>query len=318
MGQQKPGHAYQPNCGLGCFTTMPKYTVVMPARDANQTIEAAIRSVLASFPKDLQIVVWDDGSTDNTAEVAGQIDPRKILVMSSESSVGGGVARQRILASSDSEFVVNQDADDISLPWRHRIQSSILVKADFAFTGVRRFSDRKLFHRPSLPLPYTPKDAQTALLLHNPLSHPSMVARRKALDEIGGYSDTKVAQDYELWLRAVLHGKRLSRSGIPCLSYRLSSSQVSQQEDYSSRVLGNQKLLNSYGNLAEKLIPAYRPRHEPIGTVEDLGHIDPCSIKQLISNMSPTLRPYYRHLLQNRRLGYLSEAVIGDSRQIDA
>lgn len=296
---------------------MPRYTVVMPARDAEQTIASAIRSVLRSFPADTEIVVWDDGSTDRTAQVAGEMDARKVFVRSSPESVGGGAARQKILDSTDSEFVVNQDADDVTLPWRHGVQSRMLDSADLVFSAVIRFSGAGLVHRPSLPLWYGPRDVAVALLLHNPLSHPTLMARRTALEDVGGYSSSNVADDYELWLRATARGARLRRSGIPCLAYRLSQSQVSRQPGYAERVLSDRALLDAYSHLAAQLLPAS-------GIYAADGSSSGCppsvALKELVTlvdSMSPHLRPYYRHLMRSGRYGHLGAHAIEQRQTFD-
>ena len=296
---------------------MPKYTVVMPARDAERTIAPAISSVLKSFPDDIEIVVWDDGSTDGTAQVASEMNAKKVVVHSSPESVGGGVARQKILELTDSEFVVNQDSDDVTLPWRCDVQLRMLDRADFVFSSVLRFSDASPLHRPSLPLPYAPRDVAIALLLHNPLSHPTMVARRAVLEDVGGYSSSNVADDYELWLRATAHGARLRRSGIPCLAYRLSQSQVSRQPGYASRVLSDQALLDAYAHLAVRLLPRSRADAADDGSSGCPPSIAPEDLRALVGSMSPHLRLYYQRLMRAGRFGHLGAHAIGSRRECD-
>ena len=296
---------------------MPKYTVVMPARNAEQTISIAIRSVLRSFPEDTQVVVWDDGSSDDTAGVADAIHRTKVVVHSSPTSVGGGVARQNILDLTDSEIVVNQDADDITLPWRHRHQAGLLRNADFVFSAVLRFSKGTLWCRPSLPLPYTPQDVAIALLIHNPLSNPTMIAKRAAIEDIGGYTNSKVAQDYELWLRAAVHGKQLRRSGLPCLAYRLSERQVSRQPGYAERIQSNPLILAAYDRLADKLLPTIGAPARRANAGERPVPISVEHIDALVMRMSPYLRPHYRRLMRTGRYGDLGSVAVDQRRVLD-
>jgi glycosyltransferase involved in cell wall biosynthesis len=292
---------------------MPKYTVVMPARDAASTITLAIQSVLAHFPKDTQVVVWDDGSTDETAVLASCVDPKRVVVHSHTESQGGGVARQRIIDLTDSEYLVNQDADDISLPWRFKVQKKLLEDSDFAFTAVRRFSDQRPIHRPSLPLSYTPAEVPIALLFHNPLSHPTMIAKRSALEDVGGYSDAPVAQDYELWLRAAAKGKRIRRSAIPSLSYRISENQVSQQKDYANRVIKSMRLVESYADLLEHLTHRAWSR-EALNTSKDGVGIPTVSeeiLENLLQQVRLPLHAYYKYLMHTQRYGHIGAMAIG-------
>lgn len=283
----------------------------MPAKNAERTIGNAIHSVLFAFPKDIEVIVWDDGSTDNTGKVASECGDKRIRVMRSETSLGGGVARQKIIDASDSEYLVNQDSDDISLPWRHAVQFSHMSTADFSFTAVFRFSKNNPLHQPSLPLSYSPRDAAYSLLFHNPFSHPSMLAKRSALADIGGYSTAWAAQDYELLLRAAANGKRIKRSGVPSLLYRLSATQISQQNDYVPRILANTDILNSYSLLLDTLLPN-RPfaGTKPSSVYELRESVNSDQIHSLIDRFSPHLRPYYRNLQMSQRYGHVGAEIL--------
>jgi hypothetical protein len=283
----------------------------MPAKDAEATISAAIKSVFASFPKDTEVVIWDDGSTDDTAEVASACGDRRVRIIQSKTSVGSGVGRQNIIDATDSEYLVNQDSDDISLPWRHAVQARHMKSSDFSFTAVHRFSSRNFLRRPTLPLNYSHSDSARALLFHNPHSHSTMLAKRSALVEIGGYSTSRVAQDYEMLLRAAAHGKSIQRSGIPSLLYRLSPNQISQRDDYVTRILANTEIIGSYAFLVDNLLPNCRSTHTAPSSIQELQNsIDPDQIFSLIGQFSPYLKLYYQHLHASKKYGHVSAALL--------
>ncbi|MFI7744878.1 glycosyltransferase family 2 protein [Kocuria rhizosphaericola] len=287
---------------------MPRFTVVMPARNSSATIGLAVKSVLRTFPRDTEVVVWDDASKDETSEVALRAGEGRVQIMSSSRSMGGGVARQKILAATDSEFVVNQDSDDVSLPWRYRLQSQLLEDADFAFTSTLRFS-RWGPGRPSAPLPLDPSDVPIALLIKNPLPHPTMVARRAALADIGGYSGARLAQDYELWLRAARHGKRIRLGGAPGLAYRVSPTQVSRHPEYGRRLADNEQLVISYASLLYELLPSLGRRTSDVHDIEDLGKVGLEPLNALVGTMTPAVRFYYQQLLAAQRFGDIGSVV---------
>lgn len=290
---------------------MPKYTIIMPAKNAESTITRSITSTLKAFPRDTHIAIWDDASEDRTAEFAQRVDTRRVLLTTSCKSVGSGLARQRLIDSTDSEFIVIQDADDISLPWRHRLQSQQLTDADFSFAAAQRFSDTKHIYRPSLPFHYNPTDTSISLVFHNPLAHSTMIARRDALADIGGYSASRVAQDYELLLRAATAGKRISRIGIPTVLYRISSTQISSQREYASRIVGSTEICSAYGRHLEHLLPEANFKFEaPTSLPELKNKISYKQVEPLVAKLRPHLRPYYRHLLSNHRFGHLAAEVL--------
>jgi glycosyltransferase involved in cell wall biosynthesis len=95
--------------------TPPLFSVVMPAYNSEQTIKAAIRSVLAQEHGDLELIVVDDGSTDATAEVVKSVsDPR----MRYKWCENGGVSAARNLGVDEArgDLVAFLDSDDEALP----------------------------------------------------------------------------------------------------------------------------------------------------------------------------------------------------------
>jgi glycosyltransferase involved in cell wall biosynthesis len=291
---------------------MPKYTIIMPAKNAEHTIQMAIKSTLLAFPKDTQVEVWDDGSHDKTAEMAVSVDRNRVAVTRSEHSVGSGMARQKLLQATDSEFIVVQDADDISLPWRFIAQSGFISKSDFAFATSQRFTKGATIYRPSLPFNYTSTDVAISLLFHNPLAHSTMIAKRSALMDIGGYCDSRVAQDYEMLLRAAQTRKVIRRLGVPTVLYRVSSSQVSNQQSYGAKILADTTILTSYGRLLETMLP-----HNNFGLPARIAlpelkaTVSSYQVQSLIHRLSSHLKPYYQRLYSRRRLGYIAAEALG-------
>jgi glycosyltransferase involved in cell wall biosynthesis len=233
---------------------MPRLTVIMPAKNAARTIRLSLASTIKALPADAEIVVWDDGSHDATASVAESMGDSRIRVVQSPVSVGGGLARRAVMDQTDSKYVASMDADDYCLPWRFRVQMPALAYADISFGGAVRFWEGRAKLRPTSPLPLSADESRLALLVHNPFFHPSMLGHRDAIDKSGGYTDQKVAQDYDLWLRIAATGGRVVRSGIPTIGYRQSDTQVSQSLDYEKRVSGDLSLRKSYVSLIRSVV----------------------------------------------------------------
>lgn len=236
---------------------MPKLVVMMPAKDAAPTISLAIKSVLRAMPRDAELVVWDDASTDGTPEVVSAIKDSRVRLISSTDGVGSGRARAQIMENSSSEFVACMDADDVCFPWRFSEQLHRLNQVDLVFGSTIRFStaSRGLYLRPSNPTGLNNSEIRAALLVHNPLSQPTMSARRNALESVGGYRDLPVAQDYELWLRASTSGLRMAKSRLPVVGYRESRNQISRTADYYERVRASAALQESYRAHVESEAP---------------------------------------------------------------
>jgi glycosyltransferase involved in cell wall biosynthesis len=96
----------------------PRISVIMPAYNAEETIEAALHSLLAQTSRDLEIVVVDDGSTDGTAAAATSlgVDAPFLVRVVSTPNAGRAAARNVGLAAARGEFIGFVDADDFALP----------------------------------------------------------------------------------------------------------------------------------------------------------------------------------------------------------
>ena len=230
---------------------MPRLSVLVPARNSAATIDLALRSTLRAMPADSELVVLDDASEDRTAELIGRIaDPRLRLL---RNQVQGGVAAglNRMLEETDSDLVARMDADDVVLPWRFRTQLRALGTADVVFTTV--FDWRGSRVRPPAPVALAPEAFGLHLLVTNPVSHPTMLARRSALAAVDGYRDVP-AEDYDLWLRMELAGSRQTRLAVPTLAYRIHEHQVTASSSWRHASWQAPDVAVAYRSLSERLL----------------------------------------------------------------
>lgn len=239
---------------------MPRLSVILPARNAEATIGRAVASTLRAMPNDAQLLVLDDGSTDTTAvealragETKHGLDPR-LKVESRPAS--GGIARALtwLLANIDSEFVARMDADDISAPWRfQRAMSALNRGTDVVFQQVAFLQGTKLKPQPPVSIP--PEVFSLYLLLTNPVSHPTMVARRAALDSVGGYREVP-AEDYDLWLRLAAAGFAQRRLPLWGLAYRVHPDQITASSEWRGKSWTNPDQAEAYSKLAQRRVGA--------------------------------------------------------------
>jgi glycosyltransferase involved in cell wall biosynthesis len=206
----------------------------MTAKDAASTIRTALTSTLRALPRDADIIVLDDGSTDGTADVVDGLGDHRIRLIREGKSQGYAAARRRLFDQSDCETVAVMDADDITFPWRFRMQLPALRRADLVVSTVVRFEDGSHRFRPAIPLPISPSAVPLYLIAGCPLSHPTLIARRSVLEAVGGYREV-VVEDYDLYLRSITSGFQLARTGIPVLAYRMHPGQTSRSQQFHAR-----------------------------------------------------------------------------------
>lgn len=102
----------------------PRFAVVIPAYNAARTIGKALDSVLAQQWPAQEIIVVDDGSSDDTAEVVGRFGSRVSYLR--QANAGPSVARNRGVAAASSEWIAFLDADDWYLPQRLRVHAECI------------------------------------------------------------------------------------------------------------------------------------------------------------------------------------------------
>ncbi|MGU3291563.1 glycosyltransferase family 2 protein [Williamsia sp. M5A3_1d] len=217
---------------------MQPLTVMMPARNAETTVAAALRSITRGLPRDGKVLVLDDASDDSTAAVIRDLarrDRRIGLLGSGGPRLGVVAAATALLEAADTPVVARMDADDISLPWRFRTQLALLDRRglDLAFSPLVFFGPGRLAVEPQPLLSASPESLGLELVLNCAVAHPSMTGSRAAILDAGGYRSVP-AEDWDLWMRLTLNGARLGRTSVPGLAYRRHSGQLSAQTDWKA------------------------------------------------------------------------------------
>ena len=194
--------------------------MLLPARDAEATIDAAIASIRGQTFSDFELLAVDDGSTDATPsrlERHAQEDERIQLV--STGGVGLVGALNQALEASRAPLLARMDADDESHP--RRLEASLAwldAHPELAGvgTGVEIFRD----DRPPSPnlVAYgrwlssltTPEALFRDRFVESPLCHPSVLLRKAPVQALGGWRDGDYPEDWELWLRLLEGGHHLA------------------------------------------------------------------------------------------------------------
>ena len=234
--------------------TQLKISVVIPAYNAAKTVEAAVRSMLAQSLPPAEIIVVDDGSTDDTPRVLSSLGDAVRVVR--QANGGLAAARTTGIREATGDLIAWLDADDEALPFRLEVQAAVmgaepdvvLVASDFdAFggesaetRGARRMygalAEPGALERLLGPVKrvtvtgrdwmYHRGDARPGLLFGNFLHPPSVMMRREAVERVGPLNGSfAVSEDwlYFLDLSAIGHVAFVDE---PLVRYRKSKGQM--------------------------------------------------------------------------------------------
>jgi glycosyltransferase involved in cell wall biosynthesis len=190
-----------PGAGRRKMTT-PTISVVIPTYNTASLVVEAIDSALAQTLPPLEVVVVDDGSTDDTEARLAAYGDRIIYVR--QPNAGVSSARNRGLELARGELIAFLDSDDTWHPRKLEIQASRLAAdSGLALLGTRAFP---------LPTHSPPEVADDRpaledvtwerLAVSNPLTASSVLVRRSVLDRVGGFDiGLSGNEDRDLWLR---------------------------------------------------------------------------------------------------------------------
>jgi len=211
---------------------LPRISVVMPSFNQGSFIEAAIRSVLLQGYEDLELIVVDGGSTDETVEILRKYEPW-LTFWVSEPDAGQADALYKGFARSTGEVLAWLNSDDMYCPgaldavglcYRQHPDSGLVygdcevIDAEGVVTDTIRGEAGDL----------------ERLLTRNIVPQPSAFFSRRAFDRAGGIdSGLHFIMDYELWIRMMLRGEVFRYLPV-CLS-RFRWYRVSKSGSYSTQ-----------------------------------------------------------------------------------
>lgn len=212
----------------------PRVSVLMPVYNGEPYLSEAVDSILAQSFADFEFIIVDDGSTDNTWPILQEYAAREPRIVLTRNDANVGLARSlnKGLELAQGEYVARMDADDISLPRRLATQVAFLDEyPDIGVVGsfVQLIDEDgalgAVWHYPTMP-----GLLLWSLSFHSPLAHPSVVFRRRLVEEVGGYDEALLAnQDRDLWHR-LSSLTRLSNLPDVLLLYRQHPDTISQRQ----------------------------------------------------------------------------------------
>ncbi len=295
----------------------PRVSAIITAYNGGPFIRDAIESILAQTCSVDEVVVIDDGSTDDTAAIVEGYAEKGVRLVRQQNR-GLPEARNRGIQETTGELIAFLDCDDIWLPEKTELQMGFLADhPDIGLaTGLTSWwepqTGRRGLWKPNLP---GSNGTRRQLVVHNAVGNASTVMiRRRVLEDVGLFDPNQIwAEDWEMW-RRVAERWKVGSVDRPLIIYRSTSNSLTQQKRWSR--------VDAYYQFATSGIAQFRPAYwRPVlflqaWSLREFGRAG-CALVEGMprwkylwhSTMALVSYPFQ---LANEKAKYFARAVVGE------
>lgn len=185
-------------------------SIITPVYNGQDFLDRCIKSVLAQTYENWELLLIDDGSSDNSVQIIeNYLEDNRIKLLRNESNSGIPTTRNKGIENSTGEFIALLDQDDEWLPHKLEKQVSRFLEIDDSFgliysnvevrTDQGILSDQKKEIEPEASI----QSNLELMLSRNLITSPTAMVKRKALEEVGLFDESIRwgGDDYDLWIR---------------------------------------------------------------------------------------------------------------------
>ena len=236
-----------------------RISVIIPAYNAEATLADCLESVARQTLRPFEVVLVDDGSTDNTRGVAARFEGRLMLRIVTQANSGLGKSRNAGMAAATGDAYAFLDSDDIWLP----------SKLEQAFKALLKYPKTEWFYTSILE--WTPGKEESlrkracsqvssirAFLSYNPIV-PSTIVMRRGFDYTWE-NDSRLQEDVGAHLRVMHRGDFPKMLSKPTLKYRLDYGMTADVEAHMEKVMCAVAKAKGLGHISEKEFKLYQVR----------------------------------------------------------
>jgi len=194
---------------------MPLISVIMPCYNAAAYLQEAVASVFKQGIKDIELIVIDDGSTDQSLQLLSALQSQyPQLTVLQQSNTGPYPARNRGLKAARGQYIAFLDADDY---WADDCLEKLYTElrssgADLSYCGWQNIMQAGDNSLPYVPPAYEKEDMFQHLLKGCPWPIHAALVKRTLIEQAGGFSTRCFSSmDYDFWLRLAVISQRIIR-----------------------------------------------------------------------------------------------------------
>lgn len=203
----------------------------MSVYNGEKYLRESIESILNQTYRNFEFLIANDCSADSSEDIILEYKnkDKRIKYYKNQSNLGLTKTLNYLIRESESSYIARMDSDDIASLDRFEKQLEVFNKhkeIDIIFTNVTIIDDKSQ-HVCQSWRPDKTKDVLSIMKYHNYIVHPSVMVRKKVLDEVGLYNENyRTGQDHELWLRMIEKNKTFYYLNNNLLLYRINPSSV--------------------------------------------------------------------------------------------
>lgn len=216
---------------------MAEISVLMPAYNSSEFIKEAINSILNQTFSDFELIIVNDGSTDNTHQIISAFSDARIKYYQNDSNKGLAYVRNRLIELSTSDYIAFLDSDDIAEKERLEIQYNFFKQQKslgLIAASVHSINENGKLEHTNWKFNLNENELPVHLLFYNPIVTSTVMFKKELLPNEVFRSDYPPCEDYDLWVKMLFNSKGIVLSDF-LATYRLYYNSVSKRKADDAR-----------------------------------------------------------------------------------
>ena len=250
------------------MSAQPLVSVIMPAFKSEKYIGQAIESILAQTHTHLELLIFEDGSPDQTRAVINRYTDARIVKVLSDQNHGVVYARNALIDLAKGKYIALMDADDIADPTRLEKQVRALENNECDLCGSAQWVLNDATQRIKKSKDkFTDADLRSLLAVYCTLCNSAVTVRAELLKRFKYDTTILTSEDYYLWVQIAAAGYRFKNLSERLITYRQYPAQTSSVhlEKFKLSMIEVQKRYLTLLGIDAHLRPEPLPWHQRMG-----------------------------------------------------
>ena len=213
----------------------PLVSVIMAEYNTErELLIKSIQSVIEQTYKNLELILIDDCGKNKLEDIIKIFNDPRIKIFKNEKNMGLVYSLNRALKVSKGKYIARMDTDDWAFKKRIKIQVDYMEEhpdIDLISTNVEYYDGNEVWGKTKGQGEIT----REKLLNGSPITHPTVMAKREVMNNVGGYPNYKRCEDYAMWIELYVNKYKMYKISDILLRYHLSI------DDYKKRTLKTRK-----------------------------------------------------------------------------